>query len=210
MAGYFPPIFPAGCKEDKQHCKTLRIPLDPAHPLQMPIICCSACLLSSHGSRGWRLWLWVFILSREPRHRPALPSIRHPYVSASQTRVAEVVGPRGEISFHAGCLSPQTPTPTTPSRQLGFHTSAGLHASTLISVHACMLNLDWSPCGCPSIKPSNPALQCLAASDSSPCKYGTACDLEQRLRWPLAVGIVVAWWRVVWGYTNNAIAPRWC
>lgn len=82
--------------------------------------------------------LAVGSLSREPRTRPALPSIGHLHVSASPEGLV-----RGENSSHVRPLVTPKPPRSPPPDDWDSRAWDSMH---LISVHACLI---WtgSPCG---------------------------------------------------------------
>lgn len=85
-----------------------------------------------------------------------------------------------------------------------------MHLCTLHNKRACMSSLDWSPCGWLSISQAInliPHFSVFAASDSSPCKYGAAGDLEQPVGYPLAASGSRNNGGVEMGYTNCDLAP---
>lgn len=106
--------------------------------------CCALAQLASLG---------VGSPSREPRNTPALPSIGPPYVSAS---------PEWSVPwrnfFHARLLV--TPKPPPYLRPDNWDSTARdrMH---LCNKRACMLSLDWSPCGWPSTTATLPLPPCI-------------------------------------------------
>lgn len=124
--GVFSPIFPC---DDNQHRSTLRVPSYRA-------LCCLCPVAVTVRLASCPVSLWVVCLaSREPV-RPCRASDFFTSRHHQSGRSVEKFLPT------SGLLSPQTPT-LPPSRRLGFQ-GVGSHAS---NKRACMLSLDWSPCG---------------------------------------------------------------
>lgn len=133
MVGSFRRFSPATTASTARHCGSRRI----LPCARLCTVAMTRCLASCPVS----LWV-VHLASREPaRHcRPSdVKTSRHHQSGRSVEKFLPT----------SGLLSPQTPT-LPPSTQLGFQ-SVGSHAS---NKRACMLSLDWSPCG----RPSTPAI----------------------------------------------------
>jgi hypothetical protein len=167
-----------------------------------PIVSCPELVDTASITHHCRLAqlasLGVGCLSREPRTRPALPSIGCPYVSAS---------PEWSLPwrnfFHARLLVTPKPPPFLPPRQLGFQ-SAGC-SMHLSNKRACMLSLDWSPCGWLS----TPATLPLKITAAAHLTASTTCYLEQRLEQHLAASPLAESMVAYRQVTLTMTAHRW-
>lgn len=199
IAGYFSPIFP--CREGGP--PALHDGQDPADPMvnypELVLTAIVAVSISDHSPRlpSWISSLWVVYLANRDNIRHCRPSDN--YILTS--RHHQSGQSRGEISSTPGCLSPQNPHPSSIQRPGISQRGIACIYLHYTNKHACMLSLGWAglvPMWL-TIKPSNPAFQCLAASDSWPCKYSLRSQ-QSRTTPRLAPGSIwhwEQWWRVV-------------